>query len=303
MSRIVPRSAPIVAPIMPFVATLVGVGLYSLMDVLMKGATLAIGVYSAILWRSFTAVVVVVPAWRLSGGSWPKRATLRVHLLRGVVSAGMTLTFFWGLARLPMAEAIAISFLAPLIALYLAAVMLGEKVRRGAVMASLLGLAGMVVIGATRIGAEPEGGDAAAGIVAILISAVLYAWNLILQRRQSQLARPLEVAAFMNGTVLAVLLPFAGLFGVVVPEPSMALAIAGAALLAVTAGMLFSWAYGRAEAQALVPLEYSAFIWAAILGWVAFGETLSPETAIGAVLIIAGCWIAAPRRRPEPSAL
>jgi len=303
MSRIVPTSAPIIAPIMPFVATLVGVGLYSLMDVLMKGATLAIGVYSAILWRSFTAVVVVVPAWRLSGGSWPERATLRVHLLRGVVSAGMTLTFFWGLARLPMAEAIAISFLAPLIALYLAAVMLGEKVRRGAVMASLLGLAGMVVIGATRIGAEPEGGDAAAGIVAILISAVLYAWNLILQRRQSQLARPLEVAAFMNGTVLAVLLPFAGLFGVVVPEPSMALAIAGAALLAVTAGMLFSWAYGRAEAQALVPLEYSAFIWAAILGWVAFGETLSPETAIGAVLIIAGCWIAAPRRRPEPSAL
>ena len=74
---------------MPFVATLVGVGLYSLMDVLMKGATLVISVYSAILWRSLAAVVVVVPAWRLSGGLWPERTTLRLHLLRGVVAAGM----------------------------------------------------------------------------------------------------------------------------------------------------------------------------------------------------------------------
>ena len=297
------RPTPNFPLIMPFVATLIGVGLYSLMDVLMKGATLAIGVYSAMLWRSLTAVVVVAPAWRLTGGAWPERATLRLHILRGVVSAGMTCTFFWGLARLPMAEAIAISFLAPLIALYLAAAMLGEKISRGAVIASLLGLVGMVVIGAARMGAEPEGSEATAGIAAILVSAVLYAWNLILQRRQSQLARPLEVAAFMNGTVLAVLLPFAGLMGVAVPEPVLALAIGGAALLAVMAGMLFSWAYARAEAQALVPLEYSAFIWAAILGWAAFGETLSPKTAIGAVLIVAGCWIAAPRRRPEPSAL
>ena len=297
------RSSATFPPLMPFIATLAGVGLYSLMDVLMKSATLAIGVYSAILWRSAAAVVVAVPAWRLSGGIWPERATLRLHLLRGVVAAGMTLTFFWGLARLPLAEAIAISFLAPLIALYLAAVMLGETISRGAVIASLLGLVGVVVIGAARLGADGDSSEAAAGIAAILVSAVLYAWNLILQRRQSQLARPLEVAAFMNFTVLAVLLPFAALIGVTLPEPGMAAAIGGAALLAVAAGMLFSWAYARAEAQALVPLEYSAFIWAAILGWLAFGEALSLATAIGAVLIVAGCWIAAPKRRPEPSAL
>jgi S-adenosylmethionine uptake transporter len=291
------------ASIMPFLATLLGVGLYSLMDVFMKGSTLAIGVYSALLWRSLFAVVLVVPLWRARGGRWPGAATLRLHLLRGVVAAMMALTFFWGLARLPMAEAIAISFLAPLIALFLAAVMLGEAVGRGAVLASLLGLAGVVLIAAMRMGESEPGEGAVAGIGAVLTSAVLYAWNLILQRRQAQIASPLEVASFMNSTVALVLLPFAPFLAALPGEPLVALGIGGAAVLAVVAGMLFSWGYARAEAQVLVPVEYSAFVWAALFGWLFFAERLRIETVAGAALIVAGCWIAAPRRRPEASAV
>ena len=70
-------------------------------------------------------------------------------------------------------------------------------------------------------------------------------------------------------------------------------------VLAVAAGMLFSWAYARAEAQVLVPVEYSAFVWAALFGWLVFAEELAWVTVAGTVLIVAGCWIAAPRRRPE----
>jgi len=297
------RPPVIMAPIMPFLATLAAVGLYSLMDVLMKGSGLAIGVYSALLWRSLVAATLAVPAWRLTGGRWPSFPTLRLHLLRGTVSAGMALTFFWGLTQLPMAEAIAISFLAPLVALYLAAVMLGERIGRGAVLASLLGLAGVVLIAAVRMGAEDSGDEAFGGILAVLVSAVLYAWNLILQRRQAQVASPLEVASFMNSTVALVLLPFAPLLAVVPPTPTLALMTAGAAVLVLGAGMLFSWAYARAEAQALVPVEYSAFVWAALFGWLAFAEPLQPVTVAGALLIVAGCWIAAPRRRPEPTSV
>ena len=295
--------SPALSPIMPFLATLVGVGLYSSMDVLMKSSTLAIGVYSAMLWRSLFAAMLVVPAWRLSGGRWPAASTLRLHVLRGMVGAGMALTFFWGLARLPMAEAIAISFLAPLIALYLAAVMLGERIGRGAVLASVMGLAGVVTIAAMRAGESEAGDGAVAGIIAVLASALLYAWNLVLQRRQAQLASPLEVASFMNSTVALVLLPVAPFMAVLPSSPGLALGLGGAAVLVLGAGMLFSWAYARAEAQALVPVEYSAFVWAALFGWLAFGEDLRPETVAGAVLIVAGCWIAAPKRRPEPTSV
>ena len=68
------------------------------------------------------------------------------------------------------------------------------------------------------------------------------------------------------------------------------------ALLAMLSLMVISWGYGRAEAQALLPIEYTAFIWAAIMGWAMFGEALTLPTIAGVALIVIGCWIAAPRK-------
>lgn len=284
---------------LPFLVTLGAVALYSLMDALMKGSSLAIGAYSALFWRSLAAVVAVVPLWWWSGGRWPGASTVRLHLLRGLVAAAMALTFFYGLTLLPLAEAIAISFIAPLIALYLAAATLGETIRRSAVMASLLGLAGVAVIALARLDASEHGDGAAMGIVSVLLSAVLYACNLILQRRQALVAKPLEIASFMNATVLLALLPAAPWLARVPDSAETGAVIIGAAVLAVTAGMLLSWAYARAEAQVLVPVEYSAFGWAALMGWLAFHERLTWPTLLGTALVVAACWIAAPRKPPE----
>ena len=103
---------------------------------------------------------------------------------------GLAPLFFWGLVRVPLAEAIALSFIAPLIALYLAAVLLGEKIQRTAIAASLLGFGGVLVIAAARLAEGTLNAQSGWGIAAILVSAVLYAWNLILQRQQAQLASP-----------------------------------------------------------------------------------------------------------------
>ena len=59
--------------------------------------------------------------------------------------------------------------------------------------------------------------------------------------------------------------------------------------------LLFAWAYARGEASYLAVTEYSAFLWAAALGWLVFGEPVSPYTLAGAVLIVGGCMIAARR--------
>jgi S-adenosylmethionine uptake transporter len=60
--------------------------------------------------------------------------------------------------------------------------------------------------------------------------------------------------------------------------------------------MALSWGYARAEAQALVPIEYTGFAWAALFGWLLFGEPVSWATVAGVTLIVAACWISA--RRP-----
>jgi len=220
--------------------------------------------------------------------------------LRGVVVTGMSFTFFWGLTRLPLAEAIAISFTAPLVALYLAAVMLGERIGRGAVAASTLGLIGVVVIAGSRMqdGSTPA---TAWGIFAVLVSSLLYALNLVLQRRQAQVAGPAEVSTFHQAVVLLVLVLFAP-WALHSPGLRETLLSAGSAVLSVAGAMIFAWAYARAETQALAPLEYSGFLWAGLFGWLFFREPVTLPTFAGAALIVLGCWLVAPRKRPEQSA-
>lgn len=279
-------------PALPFLSAAAGMALFSLMDGLMKNASIAVGAYSAMLVRSAFGVLLMLPLWRFTGGRWPQPSALRLHALRGAISATMATMFFWGLVRLPLAEAIALSFIAPLIALYLAAVMLGEQIERRAIMATLLGFGGVLVIAAARLGDGRFNADAAWGIAAVLFSAVLYAVNLILQRKQAQIASPQEVALFQmgwSGLFLAVAAPWL----LVLPEIGTTLEIASSAALAAVSLMLLSWAYGRAEAQALLPVEYTAFIWAALLGWWMFDEDVTLATLGGVALIVLGCWIAA----------
>jgi S-adenosylmethionine uptake transporter len=288
-------------PFLPFAVTLAGVCLFSLMDALMKGASLAVGAYSALLLRCAIGTALIGPLWLATRRGWPGRAAMRLYLTRGVVGAAMAFTFFWGIARIPLAEGIALSFVAPLIALYLSALVLGEEIRRGAVVASILGLAGVVTIASDRIGAGGASGEAGWGLVSIMASSVLYAWNLVLQRQQALIALPIEIATFQTAGMGLSLLLFAP-WAFEMPAQGAWPVIATSAVLALLAGLLFAWSYARAEAQALVPLEYSGFLWAALFGWLFFAEPLRLPVLLGAALIVAACWIAAPKKRPEQTA-
>lgn len=284
--------------IFPFLAAALAVALFALMDALMKGASIIVGAYSALLCRSLIGTAMMLPVWKLAGGDTPSPMKLRIHALRGAVSCGMALLFFYSLVRLPMAEAIALSFIAPLIALYLAAIMLGERVGRRAVFASLLGFAGVILIALARFERGAMGAEEAKGVAAVLASACLFAWNLILQRRIAQLSKPQEVALAQNLVVAAILLLPAPWLAVW-PQWTELVPISSAALLATISLLLLSWAYARAETQALVPVEYSGFLWAALFGWLFFAERIGQATLSGTLLIIAGCWVAAPRRTEQ----
>ena len=272
-----------------------GIAAFSTMDALMKGLSIEMGAYNALLWRTMAGAVIGGLVFFARRSPWPGPQAARIHILRGVLSAAMAILFFWGLARVPLAQGVALSFVAPLIALYLAALLLKEKIERQAIFASLLGLAGVLVIlsGQARSDLGPE---AFRGALAILASAGLYAYNIILMRQQALLAKPLEVAFFMSLIMTTCFLVAAPVLAVV-PSPTDWPAIVVAAFLAFISLMLLSWAYARAEAQHLAPVEYPAFIWASILGVIVFSEPVRPLTLIGAGMIVAACIIAT-RRRP-----
>jgi len=280
------------------VATL-GIATFSGMDALMKHLAIAIGTYNALLWRTLAGAIFGGIAHFALGNRWPSREAMRVHLIRGILSVFMALTFFWGLARVPLAQGVALAFVAPLIALYLAAVILKERIERRAIYASLLGLAGVAVILAGQAEAD-LGPEALKGSIAILCSACLYAWNIILMRQQALVARPVEIAFFMSALMSAGFL-LAGPWLAEIPPRAEWPAVAGAAVLAFTSLMLLSWAYARAQAQHLAPVEYTAFIWASLFGFLIFHEPVRPLTLAGAAMIVGACLIAA-RRRPAPVA-
>lgn len=290
------------APLFPFVAAATGIALLSVMDGFMKSASLLLGAYSAMLWRAGLMTTLALPLWRLNGGALPGRNALRLHAIRAVVVAAMAVLFFHALTLLPIAQAIAISFVAPLIALYLAALLLKERIGRSAVIASLVGFVGALVICAPALWRAEPGQRTAEGIIAVLVSALLYAWNLILQRQQALVARLGEIAFFQNLISFLTLAMFAPLFARL-PTAQAAPHIAVSAVLSICGLLLFSWAYKRAEAQRLVPIEYSGFFWAAMTGWVMFGERLTGTTVAGVVLVVAACLIAARNTRPEVAPL
>lgn len=278
--------------LLPFAAALLGVGFLSLMDAFMKEAALLIGAYTATVLRAFIGAGIIGPVWLARGARVPGRAVWKLHIERGFVSAFMALTFFYSITVLPLAEAIALSFIAPLIALYLARVLLGETISTRAIGASLLGFAGTLVIIGGRIGSGAFDAEAALGVAALFVSALLYAYNFIVIRRQAQVAGALEIAtmhSLLSGVVLLALAPF--FWEMPKGEALVPLVIAGA--LTVCGSFTIAWAYARAEANVLVPTEYSGFVWASLFGWAFFREAVTWPTLAGTVLIVSGCWIAA----------
>ena len=276
----------------PMLIATLGILLFSMMDAVMKGQALAMGTYNAMFWRMAMGALLVAVLYLPTQPTPASGKVLRIHIIRAALTAVMAYLFFFGLTRIPLAQAIGLSFIAPIITLFLAVPILGEQIGANAKLAAVLGFGGVMVVVGGELMAVDSGSDML-GMTAVLVSAVMYAFNLVLQRMQALIAQPLEIAFYQNVIVFLLLLvgvPFA------VTWPASATQWGGAALaaaFAVTSLMLMSLAYRHAEAQRLVAIEYTAFIWAAMLGWFFFAEAVTARTLLGTGLIVLGCLVSA----------
>lgn len=289
-------------PLLAFGVAMLGVGCLSAMDAAMKALGLGIGVFESLVWRTLAAAVVLGVFYFPLRTSWPSRKAMKLHLVRGTIMLPMSMLFFWGLARVPIAQAIALAFVAPLIALGLAALILKEQVGRNMLAGSLAAFAGVIVIFTGQAQAE-LGPEATYGAIAILCSAVLYAFNIIVMRPQAQVAKPLEIAFFQFAISSSLFWLVAFVVGI--PDwPAGHLVELGSATVFAVAGMLLlAFAYARAGAAYLSVTEYTGFLWAMLFGWLFFAEIPSLFTIAGAALIVAGCILAARTRRVEHIAM
>jgi S-adenosylmethionine uptake transporter len=286
-------------PVRGFLTALAAVAVLSIMDAVMKHLVLVIGIVAVSVWRSATNLAISSAIYLPRRLRRPDRKTLLVHIIRGADVTVMAALFFWGIGRVPLAQSIALTFIAPLIAMLLAALFLDERIGPRSILGSVVAFGGVIIIVVGQARAN-VGSGVLLGIAAIIGSALCYAGNIVLMRRQALAAKPLEINFFQSLTVMALWLLAIPVAGLPAWPDGQWTWILVASLLSTAGTLLFAWAYARGPASYLAATEYSAFLWASLMGWLVFHERVSIFTLAGAILIVGGCLIAARGRRSDP---
>lgn len=211
---------------------------------------------------------------------------LGLHVMRGAALLGSSLFFITGLRFLPIAEASATGFVAPLFVTALSIVFLGEKVGMRRWFATALGLIGVLII------LRP--GTSAFHLAAFfpVVSAACWAGTLILTRMMSGREAVVTTMAYSSLTGLAILTAMVPFVWVTPSWTAIALGIFIG--VASTAGQwIVVLAYRYGDASVLAPFSYTQLLWVSILGFFIFGEVPDVWTVVGAAFIVAsGLYIA-----------
>lgn len=263
-------------------------------DAVMKGVMLGgTSVLTATTWRYILGAVIMVALFISAGRRMPTLEAIRFHALRSLAQVISAFFFFYSLTQIALAEAVVLGFTAALMIAPTARLILGEKMSPVTIIASLIGFCGAALAATAETTGAPADSNRVLGVGAILISAVLYAVNIVLLRLRSRQEDSLTLVTFMNILPALFLLPFMLVFAAPLPETEAWPMMVLVAFLGIGIWWLMTMAYGRAKAQTLAPFEYTGLIWSALLGYVFFQEIPGWRVYGGAAIIIAACLVVA----------
>ncbi len=245
--------------------------------------------YSAfqIAWGRWMAhVIILTPFMVLRRGRriWiPERAGL--HTLRGLVMVAATVAYFFSLRFIPLANAAAILFCAPLLVTALSGLVLGERVGPRRWFAVILGLLGMLLI------VRPGLGAASWGSVLALVATFAFSCYFLLTRKLAGRTPAVVTLWFMAVVGTAASTPLA-IMAWRTPDLSAWLMMFGIGAVMALGHLFIIRALDHIEASALAPLTYLEIVTATAIGYVWFGDFPDALTWAGcAVVIGAGLFV------------
>jgi len=261
---------------------LTGVGAFSFMDAAMKVLSSAYPPLQITSLRCLASLPLILVWVGVRGGF---RRILRVrfglHALRAVIGIVMLTAFVYGVRRLPLSEAYAIFFVAPLLITVFAALILGERIEWQRWAAVAIGLAGVLIV------LRPTGtGVATLAGLSVVICAIGYALSAILVRilgrTDSSESMVFWLLTLMGAGATLLALPQ---WRPIQAQHWMAIVIVG------LSGCLGQWAITEAfrlgEASFLAPFEYSALVWGLALDWTLWQTLPEARALAGAAVIVA----------------
>jgi drug/metabolite transporter (DMT)-like permease len=239
-------------------------------------------------FRSFFAVIPVM-AWVAWRGELPivfLTENIGGHLYRSVVGSTAMFCGFAALSFLPIADATAIGYAAPLLTVVFAVLLLGEKVHVYRWTAVAVGLVGILVILSDYVGSEAHpGGSHAIGAFIGLGGAVAAALAATQVRSLVRTEHPATIVVYFS--LFTALFSLATLpFGWRAPDVSDFLQLVGAGILGGIGQVLLTQSYRYGEASVIAPFEYTSMLWVLLVSLLVFGTWPSVTILVGTVIVI-----------------
>jgi drug/metabolite transporter (DMT)-like permease len=251
-----------------------------------------------IAWIRFLVFALIMTPAMIPGSPLYALKTQRrgLHFMRGATLLGSSLFFISGLKFLPIAEASATGFVAPIFVTALSIIFLNEVVGVRRWIATGVGLLGVIII------LRPGTSAFHPAAFFPLVSALAWACTLIMTRMMSGTERAITVMTYSSIAgvcILSLLVPF-----VWVTPTWQAVAFGVFIGVASTAGQwIVVLAFRYADASVLAPFSYTQLLWVSILGFLVFGEVPDIWTITGAAFIVASGLYTAHRERVRRSQL
>ena len=253
--------------------------LFALMGGLVKTAQAELPSAVVVFFRNFLALVILAPyLFKAPGPAGLRTEHLSRHLIRSLAGLGSMYLFFYTIGRMPLAEAVLLSFTAPLFIPIVARVWIGEPVPPVVPWAVGLGFAGVVLI------LRPGVGVLRPVALLGLGAGVLMAVAMVSIRRMSDTEPPGRIVFYFSflATVVSAI-PLAWTWQT--PSARAMGLLLGVALLAVCGQVLLTRGYSLAPAARVGPFSYGNVVFSALIGWLLWSETFSLWSAAGTLLV------------------
>jgi drug/metabolite transporter (DMT)-like permease len=245
-----------------------------------------------ITWIRFLVFVLIMLPIVLapSSGNPMRSARPLVQVWRGLALLGSSIFFITGLSYLPIAEAAATAFIAPVFVTGLSILFLREKVGVRRWIATTVGLIGVLVV------VRPGTSAFHPAAVFPILSALGWAVALVLTRKITGVDRAITTMAFSAVTgflVMSVIVPF---YWIAPSWPQILLGV-GIGMSSTLGHWIVVLAFRYADASVLAPFSYVQLVWVTLLGFVVFSEVPDIWTFVGAAIIISSGVYTAHRER------
>lgn len=252
---------------------------FALMNLLIRLAAVELDAIQIAFFRNLFAFLFMLPwAFRLGPRSLKTRR-LGMHFLRAMVGLAGMLCWFTSVALLPLADAVALNFTAPLFVTIGAALFLGETVRARRWTATAIGFVGTLVI------LRPGFGSVSAVSLLPVIAAGFMAVSTLVVKSLSRTESPGTVVLYMNLFMTPIsLVPALWVWRW--PSVYVLGLMVALGLVAAVAHIALTRSYVKADASAVQPFDYTRLPFVALFGYVFFAEVPDRWLWVGAALII-----------------